>query len=179
MKSLLTLTAGLTSLSPTLAADAITTSAFSIPASTDASSLLFDLGATPTWATGQYATSLATALYSVQTSFAGRDDYMTIIDAIWSAASKDGGSDVVASMSASYFDWGGITEDAWYTQNVPAALQTQVLAYDSAWDSAFGSVQAKATGTGTATENAAAAPRCTGMAVAGVAALGAAVVGVM
>jgi hypothetical protein len=45
-----------------------------------------------------------------------------------------------------------------------------VVQFDSAWDGAYTSVEAKATGT----QNA--APRCTGMAVAGVAALGAAVV---
>lgn len=173
MKSflLLTATAGLA------AAAATTTDTTAIPSSTDASSYLHDaLSSTPTWATGKYATSLATALYSVETSFVDRSDYTSIVDAIWSAAAKDGGDAVVASLSASYWNWGDITTDAWYTKNVPGALQTEVLQYDSAWESAFTKVEAKATATGNA-----AAPRCTGMvAAAGVAMAGvAAVAGVM
>lgn len=146
----------------------------SIPASTDASSFLsevFEGEATPTWATGKYATTLASALYSAQTSFAMRSDYRDIVEAIWSAAEKDGGSSVVESLSASYFNWGAITTNDWFTENVPGPLQTAVAEYDDAWEKVFTSVEAKAT----ATQNAAPA-RCTGMAVAGVAALGVAAV---
>lgn len=174
MKSLLlTAAAGLASLGLVSAATSTTEA---VPSSTDASSYLKDaLSSTPTWATGKYVTSLATALYSVETSFVGRDDYTSIINAIWSAASKDGGDEVVASLSASYWNWGDITTDGWYTSNVPKALQTEVLEYDSAWESAITKVEAKATATGNA-----AAPRCTGMAVAGAALAGvAAVAGVL
>lgn len=150
----------------------------SIPASTDASSFLSEVyegEATPTWATGKYATTLASALYSAQTSFAMRSDYRDIVEAIWSAAEEDGGSSVVESLSASYWNWGAVTTNPWFRDNVPGALQTAVAQYDDAWESVYTSVEAKAT----ATKNAA-APRCTGMAVAGVAALGvAAVAGAM
>lgn len=177
MKTLiLPILAGLSSL-----ASAASSTTASIPTSTDASSFLSDVWsgqtATPTWATGKYATKLASALYSVETSFVMRDDYTAIVDAIWSAASKDGGSTVVESLSASYWDWGAVTTNSWYQDNVPNSLQTAVASYDGAWDSAFTSVEAKAT----ATKNAAgaAAPKCTGMAVAGVALGVAAVAGVM
>ncbi|CAN8099875.1 unnamed protein product [Discula destructiva] len=168
------ITAGLATLSLIGTAQGATPTTSSIPSSTDAASYLHDIAATPSWATGKYATSLATALYSVETSFGMRDDYHTIVNAIWSAASKDGGDEVLASMSASYWNWAGITTNGWYTSNVPKALQTEVLNYDSAYGSAYSSVEAKATATGNA-----AAPRCTAMAVAGVAAFGAAVAGIM
>lgn len=103
-----------------------------------------------------------------------RDDYRSIINAIWSAAEKDGGSRVVESMSSSYWDWSGVTTNDWYQDNVPKTYQTAVVQFDEAMDSAFTSVEAKAT----ATKNAG-APRCTGMAVAGVALGVAAVAGVM
>lgn len=168
MKSVLfPVVAGFSSL-VSLATAASSTTDTSLPTSTDAASFLSDVwagqGPTPTWATGKYATTLATALYSVETSFIMQSYYTSIVDAIWSAAEKDGGSDVVASLSASYWDWGAVTTNDWYTKNVPKALQTDVVNYNSAWDAAVTSVEAKAT----ATKNAAAAlPRCTGMAVAG------------
>ncbi|KAI3391569.1 hypothetical protein diail_7139, partial [Diaporthe ilicicola] len=146
----------------------------SIPKSTDASSFLSEVyegEATPTWATGKYATTLASALYSAQTSFAMRSDYRDIVEAIWSAAEKDGGSSVVESMSSSYWNWAAVTTNDWFTKNVPQPLQTAVGQYDDTWESVFTSVEAKVTGTKNA-----AAPRCTGMAVAGVAALGVAAV---
>lgn len=150
----------------------------SIPSSTDASSFLSEVyegEATPTWATGKYATTLASALYSAQTSFAMRSDYRDIVNAIWSAAEEDGGSSVVESLSSSYWNWAEVTTNPWFRDNVPGALQTAVAQYDDTWESVFTSVEAKATGTKNA-----AAPRCTGMAVAGVAALGvAAVAGAM
>jgi hypothetical protein len=89
----------------------------SIPKSTDAASFLSDVYSgepTPTWATGKYATTLASALYSAQTSFAMRSDYRDIVDAIWSAAEKDGGSSVVESLSSSYWDWGAVTTSKHY-----------------------------------------------------------------
>ncbi|ROV88914.1 hypothetical protein VSDG_08932 [Cytospora chrysosperma] len=173
--TILPILAGFSSL---VSAKSTTAADTSIPKSTDASSFLSDLWsgqtATPTWATGKYATKLATALYSVETSFAGRDDYRSIIDSIWSAAEKDGGSKVVESMSSSYWDWSGVTTNDWYQDNMPKAYQTAVAKFDEDMDSAFTSVEAEVT----ATKNAG-APRCTGMAVAGVALGFAAVAGVM
>lgn len=162
------------------AAAADTTSTTAIPKSTDASSFLSEeLTTVPTWATGKYATTLASALYSVATSFAESDEYTSIIDAIYSAAAKESdkqATEIVASLEASGWDWGAITTNGWYTSNVPKSYQTAVQKYDSAWDSAYTSVEAKAVATGSKN----AAPKCTGMAVAGVAAFGvAAVAGVM
>ncbi|KAF3759917.1 hypothetical protein M406DRAFT_358649 [Cryphonectria parasitica EP155] len=148
---------------------AATTSTNSIPKSTQASSYLSDVwagqGPTPTWATGKYATTLASALYSIETSFGGRSDYTSIVDAIYSAASKGGGANVVSSLSVSQWNWGDITTNGWYTSNVPKSMQTEISKYDSAWESAITKVEAKATATGNA-----AAPRCTGMEMVGVAA---------
>ncbi|KUI74504.1 hypothetical protein VM1G_10102 [Cytospora mali] len=173
--SILPIMAGLAS----LVSAKSTTADTSIPKSTDASAFVSSIfsgqGATPTWATGKYATKLATAMYSVETSFVTRSDYTSIVDAIWSAADKDANSKALASLSASGFDWSAITTNDWYQDNVPKAYQTAVVKYDSAWDSAYSSVEAKATGS----KNAAAAPRCTGMAVAGMAFGVAAVAGAM
>lgn len=179
MKSLLfPCLAALSSLSLAAAADTSSDSTFSLPTSTDASAYLSgvwagETGGTPTWATGKYATTLASALYSVETSFELATGYRSIVDAIWSAADKDGGDAVVASLSASYWNWASVTTNDWYAKNVPAALQTRVADFDSAWEGAITSVYGEAVATATATgssENAAAAPaaRCTGMAVAGV-----------
>lgn len=112
----------------------------------------------------------------METSFIGRDDYSSIIDAIWSAADKHGGSSAVQSMSSSGWNWGGITTNDWYQHNVPKALQTEVVKYDATWESVITSVGDKAVATATGN---AAAPRCTGMAVAGVAAGVAAFAGMM
>lgn len=176
--------AALSSLSLAGAAD--TSDSAPVPTSTDASAFLSDVWAgqtdTPTWATGKYATTLASALYSVETSFVLASGYSSIVEAIWSAAKKDGGSEVVESLSASYWDWGAVTTNDWYTKNVPKALQTEVVKYDSAWGSAMTSVYDKvAAATATGSSNAAAAPvpRCTGMAVAGIVAGVAAMAGVV
>lgn len=174
--TILPILAGLSSLvsAKTTAADT------SIPKSTDASKYLSGIWsgqtATPTWATGKYATTLASALYSVETSFGMRSDYRSIVDAIWSAAEKHGDSDDVKSLSTSGWYWDAITTNDWYHDNVPKALQTDVVKYNSAWDSVVTSVEAKAVETGSKN---AAAPMCTGMAVAGVAAFGAAIAGAM
>lgn len=155
-----------------------------VPTSVDATSYLSAVWSgqtgTPTWATGRYATTLASALYSVETSFALASGYSSVVDAIWSAAEKgDGGGGAPASLSASGWNWGDITTNAWYTKNVPAAVQTEVARYDSAWDDAIDSVYSEvATATG-GSANAAAAPRCTGMAVAGVVAGVAAMAGAL
>lgn len=169
MKSIIfTITTGLTSLafaSAAFTSSTSSTSTSSFPASTDASAYLRNVlgGTTPTWATGAYATSLATALYSIQTSFADRSDHTTIVSALYSAASAGHVPGAVASLHQGEVPL-AITSEGWFTSNVPAALQTEVVSYASEWEHAIESVGAKAT----ATQNAA-GPRCTGMAVAGVA----------
>lgn len=162
---LFTFTAGLSSLAlASVTADPASTT-LNLPASTDASSYLGNVlgGTTPTWATGAYATSLATALYSIETSFADRSDYISIVNALYSAASKDHEAGAVATLHQGLVPL-AVTSEGWFTSNVPAALQTEVVNYANAWEDAFTSVEAKAT----ATKNAA-GPKCTGMAVAGVA----------
>lgn len=167
MKSILfTITAGFAGLALTsAAATSSASSTSSFPASTDASSYLNNVlgGANPTWATGAYATSLATALYSLETSFAGRPDHATIVSALFSAASAGNADAAEASLHQGEAPL-AITSQGWFTSNVPAALQTEVVSYASEWEDAISSVGEKAT----ATHNAA-GPRCTGMAVAGVA----------
>lgn len=163
------------------AADSTTATDTSMPTSVDAASYISEVWsgetAGPTWATGKYVTTLASALYSAETSFYQADQYPSIYSAIYSAASK-GDSEAAASLSKSGWDWGSITTNAWYTENVPGALQTAVAKYDEAWDSIINSVYAEAVST-TGSKNAAAAPKCTGMAVAGVVAGVAAVAGIV
>lgn len=174
--------AALSSVSLVAAADSSTATSTGMPTSVDATSYLSAIwsGQTdaPTWATGKYATTLASALYSLETSFALASDYSSLIDDIYSAASKDGGSDVTASLEKSGWNWGAITTNAWYTKDVPKAVQTAVAKYDSAWEDSINSVYSKAVTT-TGTANAAAVPQCTGMAVAGFAAGVAAVAAVL
>lgn len=157
-----------------------------MPTSVDATSFLSAVWsgqtATPTWATGEYATTLASALYSLETSFVLASDYSSIIQAIWSAAEKDGGEKVTQSLDKSGWAWDAITTNAWYTKNVPDALQTRVAGYDSVWDDTVESVYSEVTAaaaTTTGTKNGAPAAKCTGMAVAGVMAGVAAVAAVL
>lgn len=166
------------------AADATTASSSTgYPKSVDASTYLIDEFTTlPTWATGKYATSLATALYSVETSFGDSDKYTSVMTAIRSAAVSYGGDEVVKSIETSGFNWGSLTTESWYTAHVPTALQTAVVNYDAAWGSAYDKVYNEAFPTSTSKGAAAAGvPRCTGMAQAvGVAAgVAAAVAGVL
>lgn len=164
------------------AAATSTNTASEFPKSTDASSFLSEEFTTvPTWATGKYATTLASALYSVVTSFAD-SEYTSVIEAIDSAAQKYGGDDVLSSIEASGFNWGDITTNSWYSAHVPKDVQSDVSKYDAAWESAYTSVEAVALSTSSSKGVAAAGlPRCTGMAqVAGVAAgVAVAVAGVM
>lgn len=184
MKSLtLTLLTAIAALPSLTAAATATNTATEIPKSTDASSFLSDEFTTvPTWATGKYATTLASALYSVVTSFAEADKYTSVTGAIDSAAQNYGGDAVMSSIKASGWNWGDITTNSWYTAHVPKDVQKEVSKYDVAWASAYTSVEAAAISTSSSKGVAAAGlPRCTGMAqVAGVAAgVAVAVAGVM
>lgn len=168
MKSyIITILTGLAALPYTTAETTATST--DLPKSTEASAFLSDvLSVVPTWATGAYATSLASGLYSVDTSFIQNDKYTSVINAIWSAAEAQGGDDVVASLSSSYWNWGDITTNSWYTANVPQAYQTEVLAFDAAWDSVYTSVAAHALETSVSTSAskgvaAVGLPKCTGM----------------
>ncbi|KAI0155544.1 hypothetical protein BJ166DRAFT_593758 [Pestalotiopsis sp. NC0098] len=142
------------SFTPSTSSTATTTSSthMTLPVSTDASSYLafaFPSGAPqPTWATGEYYTMLASAIYSVDRSFIQQPDYQTILSAIESAADQ-AGDQVSASVESSAWGWGAVTTNDWYQSAVPTALQSDVLEYNSAWYSAVSSVQALAVATTT------------------------------
>ncbi|KAK0615259.1 hypothetical protein B0T17DRAFT_381803 [Bombardia bombarda] len=150
---------------------------FSLPESTDAVSYLSELysnqGGIPTGVTGAVVTSLASALYSVQKSFATHSLVTSDASAILSAAAKaTDASAVLSSIEENGYGYAEVTAQPWYKDNVPEDVKSDVAQFNSAWDSAFDSV-VKATSTKNA---AAAAPACTGLVMA--AAAGAAV-GVM
>ncbi|KAK8855032.1 hypothetical protein PGQ11_010944 [Apiospora arundinis] len=133
-----------------------TTTVFALPQSTDASEYLHHVfpptAAQPTWATGTFYTQLASALYAVDRSFAGRDDYATIVAAISQAGDADS-PQVSASIAQSAWGWAAVTTNGWYQSDVPAPVKTDVAQYIDAWHNAEYSVlddaqRAEATATG-------------------------------
>lgn len=133
-----------------------TTTVLALPSSTDASAYLRHVfppsAAQPTWATGAFYTQLASALYAVDRSFAGRADYATIVAAISRAGDADS-PQVSASLAASAWGWAAVTTNGWYQSDVPAPVQTDVARYVGAWHDAEFSVlsdaqRAEATETG-------------------------------
>ncbi|KAK8067315.1 hypothetical protein PG997_014062 [Apiospora hydei] len=126
-----------------------TTTVFALPPSTDASAYLHHVfptsAAQPTWATGSFYTQLASALYAVDRSFAGRADYATIVAAISRAGDADSPS--------SAWGWAAVTTNGWYQSDVPQPVQSDVSQYVGAWRDAEFSVlgdaqKAEATATG-------------------------------
>ncbi|KAK8030329.1 hypothetical protein PG990_000063 [Apiospora arundinis] len=114
-----------------------TTTVFALPQSTDAS---------------EYLHHLASALYAVDRSFAGRDDYATIVAAISQAGDADS-PQVSASIAQSAWGWAAVTTNGWYQSDVPAPVKTDVAQYIDAWHDAEYSVldnaqRAEATATG-------------------------------
>ncbi|KAK7955261.1 hypothetical protein PG988_015955 [Apiospora saccharicola] len=108
--------------------------------------------AQPTWATGSFYTQLASALYAVDKSFAGRSDYATIVAAISHAGDADS-PQVSASIASSAWGWAAVTTNGWFQSDVPAPVQTDVARYVDAWHDAEFSVlsdaqKAEATETG-------------------------------
>lgn len=149
-----------------------------LPSSADASAVLSEVfgSSIPSQATGAVATSLASAVYSVELSYY-KGPASSDISAIWSAAAKATNSpSVVASMGISGWNWGDIATQDWYTANVPTPVQTDVQKFISAIGSAAESVLSTGTSKGGA-----AGPKCTGMAMAAAAAgaAGAAVVALL
>ncbi|KAK7965808.1 uncharacterized protein PG986_000085 [Apiospora aurea] len=133
-----------------------TTTVFALPASTDASAYLHHVfpssAAQPTWATGSFYTQLASALYAVDRSFAGRADYATILAAISRAGDADS-PQVSASIASSAWGWAAVTTNGWYQSDVPPPVQSDVSQYVGAWRDAEFSVlgdaqKAEATATG-------------------------------
>ncbi|KAK8048004.1 hypothetical protein PG996_016068 [Apiospora saccharicola] len=84
--------------------------------------------AQPTWATGSFYTQLASALYAVDKSFAGRSDYATIVAAISHAGDADS-PQVSASIASSAWGWAAVTTNGWFQSDVPAPVQTDVARY--------------------------------------------------
>ncbi|KAK8017835.1 hypothetical protein PG993_014161 [Apiospora rasikravindrae] len=133
-----------------------TTTVFALPSSTDASEYLHHVfpptAAQPTWATGSFYTQLASALYAVDRSFAGRTDYATIVAAISQAGDEDS-PQVSESIAKSAWGWAAVTTNGWYQSDVPAPVKTDVAQYVDAWHNAEFSVlddaqKAEATATG-------------------------------
>jgi len=143
------------------------------PTSTDASSYLshyYGNEAIPR--TGALGTTLASALYAVETSFAANGHRASDDAAIWSAAARATNSpELVASMAVSGWNYRHIVRHDWYKSGVPSNVQEDVISYVSAMNS----VQSSVFLIPTPTRNAAPAPRATG-AVALAAAAGAGLV---
>ncbi|TVY45155.1 hypothetical protein LOCC1_G003869 [Lachnellula occidentalis] len=103
------------------------------------------------------STALASALYSVQSTWNDSPAWTSAKAAIYSAAPTSAQS----SIDKSGYAFAELTTQKWYTKSVPHAVQTAVAGEVSAIDSAASKVLGTATSKGDA-------PRQTGMAVAGV-----------
>lgn len=89
------------------------------------------------------STALASALFSVQSSWVDSPVYTSVQNAIYSAAP----SSVQASISSSGYIYESITTNAWFTK-VPQALQSAVTSEFSALDNAAESIIGTSTSTG-------------------------------
>ncbi len=140
------------------------------PTSTDAYSFLSNVfGANSIPTAGPTATTLASSLYSVQTSWAV-DPHKTIDDSfIWSAAARaTSAPDVVASMAMNGWKYGEIEQQDWYRKHVPSSVQGDISSYVSVWKSVEKSVLKPTL----LSHNNAPDAKCTGMAVAAAAVAG-------
>ncbi|KAM7197592.1 hypothetical protein V8F33_005558 [Rhypophila sp. PSN 637] len=162
----------------TTASESLTT----LPSSTDASSYLSEIyspfGGVPPQVTGAIATTLASSLFSLEKSWETHTMASSNNAAIWSAAAKDTqASAVLESLDKSGYNYGLVTTNAWYNKYVPEDVKSDIVGYNSAWESVFVNiitgVESTATATATATSTssistaAAAGPaRVTGYAVA-------------
>ncbi|KAF4884157.1 hypothetical protein CGCF415_v015665 [Colletotrichum fructicola] len=91
-----------------------------LPTSTDAESYLSDHPSLSTVATGTQATSLVSAIYSVEKSWRDEDMYTTMYSHMWSAAAKATNSpDVVASLAVTGWSYWDTTEQSWWKDNMP------------------------------------------------------------
>ncbi|KAF6787055.1 hypothetical protein CMUS01_16480 [Colletotrichum musicola] len=144
-----------------------------LPTSTDAAEYLSDINM-PTTFSGAQATSLASALYSVDLKYLNDEKYTTMFSHMVSAAAKaTDGPDRAASIVVNGFDIASESEEKYWKDNMPSGQKDYVSKYVSEFQAAATKFLATETSKG-------AAPRCTGMAVAGVAAgLAAGVMAVM
>ncbi|KAK1580738.1 uncharacterized protein LY79DRAFT_581637 [Colletotrichum navitas] len=118
----------------------------------------------PSTVTGSLATSLATALYSVDQKYFNDKEWTTVYSHMWSAAAKaTNAPDVVASMAVEGYSLPDLQELDWWKDNVPDKDDKWASSYVSDWQNAWQDIAATQTSKG-------GAPKCTGMAIAGVAA---------
>ncbi|KAK1624586.1 hypothetical protein BDP81DRAFT_398234 [Colletotrichum phormii] len=137
-----------------------------LPTSTAADEYLSQIKSVPSTLTGAVATSLATALYSVDQKYFNDKKWTTVYSHIWSAAAKaTDAPDVVASMAVNGFRLHTQQEAKWWQDNVPDKDDKWVSSYLSDWQKAWQDNTAA-----TKTSKGGAVPKCTGMAMAGVAA---------
>ncbi|KAK6211783.1 hypothetical protein QIS74_11047 [Colletotrichum tabaci] len=136
-----------------------------LPTSTAADEYLsIHVKSIPSTVTGAVATSLASALYSVDRKYFDDKEWTTVYSHMWSAAAKaTNAPDVVASMAVEGFSLNDQQESQWWKDNVPDKDDKWVSSYISDWQKAWQDTVATKTSKG-------GAPRCTGMAIAGVAA---------
>jgi copper(I)-binding protein len=90
------------------------------------------------------STSLASALYSVESTWTDSPAYTSAVEAIYSAAP----SSVRSSIDASGYYYEQITSQAWYTKSVPGAQKTAISKQIAAIDSAAAKIVGTATSSG-------------------------------
>ncbi|GKT49594.1 uncharacterized protein ColSpa_09775 [Colletotrichum spaethianum] len=136
-----------------------------LPSSTAADEYLSNnVKSLPSTVTGAVATSLASALYSVDRKYYSDNEWTTVYSHMWSAAAKaTNAPDVVASMAVEGYSLSDQQEAQWWKDNVPDKDDKWVSSYISDWQKAWQDTVATQTSKG-------GAPKCTGMAIAGVAA---------
>ncbi|EXF73766.1 hypothetical protein CFIO01_07394 [Colletotrichum fioriniae PJ7] len=140
-----------------------------LPTSTAADEYLSQhVKSVPSTVTGAVATSLATALYSVDQKYFNDKEWTTVYSHMWSAAAKaTDAPDVVASMAVNGYSLDTQQEAKWWKDNVPDKDDKWVSSYVSDWQKAW---QDNTAATKTSKGGAAGVARCTGMAMTGVAA---------
>ncbi|KAL0934105.1 uncharacterized protein CTRU02_210904 [Colletotrichum truncatum] len=132
-----------------------------LPTSTDAAQYLSDHAGFATTITGAQATSLVSAVYSVDVKYQNDAKFTTMYSHMWSAAAKaSNGPDLVGSMAVGGLDMATMRDENWWKDNVPEKEDKFLADYLSDYQKAANSVLATKTG------SKGAAPKCTGMALA-------------
>ncbi|GKT94031.1 hypothetical protein Ct61P_11881 [Colletotrichum tofieldiae] len=128
----------------------------SLPTSTAADEYLSQHVRTlPSSVTGAVATSLASALYSVDQKYFNDKEWTTVYSHMWSAAAKaTNAPDVVASMAVEGYSLSDQQGEQWWKDNVPEKDDKWVSSYISDWQKAGQDAVATKTSKG-------GAPKCT------------------
>ncbi|KAK3381188.1 hypothetical protein B0H63DRAFT_450554 [Podospora didyma] len=154
----------------TAVAGVLTQQSSAVPTSVDAESYvskLYSPSPPPAGVTGAKLTSLASALYPLQTSWAAHPMITSDRAALASAASRAADPTSAASIVSDIHDWKAIREHDWYKEFVPCEVKSDIDAYNSAWESAAEKILGTPKPTST---NGAHSAACTGMAMAAAAA---------